>query len=513
MNDWSQGYVTEFDYTFSYYQELNPLRCLLPLTRAGIQTPAAFENACELGFGQGVSINLHAAGSNTRWYGTDFNPSQAQFAQALATASGAACYVYDQSFEQFCSRSDLPEFDFICLHGIWSWISQANQAVIVDFVARKLKVGGIVYISYNTLPGWAQMLPVRELLVAHAQGMSAPFSPMPKRIDDAFGFMETLFALQPSLKTAAPLMAQRFERMSKMDRHYLAHEYFNQDWSPMPFHGIARMLGEAKLSFAGSANYTDYVDAVNFTPEQLALLNGLNDPVFKESVRDFLTGQSFRRDYWVKGPVMLSASEQADRLRSLFFVLITRKADVNLGIKGLRGEGQLDAGTYKALFEAMNDDHAPFSLAELESKLAGRLTLGQISQACLCLVAKGNMLPAQAPSHVPERLREQTRRLNEAVIRQSHGRPDLNVLASPILAGGLQSNRFHQMFVGAMLKGFRDTADIARDVLQQMRVVGQQVLKDGQPIANDELALKEIGQEVEAFKNRQGKVMKALQVV
>jgi len=44
----------------------------------------------------------------------------------------------------------LPDFDYIGLHGIWSWISDENRQVIVDFIRKKLKVGGVLYISYNT---------------------------------------------------------------------------------------------------------------------------------------------------------------------------------------------------------------------------------------------------------------------------------------------------------------------------------------------------------------------------
>ena len=42
---------------------------------------------------------------------------------------------------------------------IWSWVSEENQRVIVDFVRRKLKVGGLLYISYNCQPGFAAMVP------------------------------------------------------------------------------------------------------------------------------------------------------------------------------------------------------------------------------------------------------------------------------------------------------------------------------------------------------------------
>jgi hypothetical protein len=44
------------------------------------------------------------------------------------------------------------------------WISHDNRQVLVDFVRRKLKVGGVMYISYNTLPGWAAFAPMRHLM-------------------------------------------------------------------------------------------------------------------------------------------------------------------------------------------------------------------------------------------------------------------------------------------------------------------------------------------------------------
>ncbi|MFN9940532.1 MAG: methyltransferase, partial [bacterium] len=85
--DWTAGYVADIGYTYGYYRELNPLRVGLAFANAGLLAPA-IATACELGFGQGVSVNLHAAASGVRWMGTDFNPSQAAFARELAQASG-----------------------------------------------------------------------------------------------------------------------------------------------------------------------------------------------------------------------------------------------------------------------------------------------------------------------------------------------------------------------------------------------------------------------------------------
>ena len=152
MSDWNAGYVTEIGYPYGYFPELCPLRSELAFLNKGIRLPE-IKTACELGFGQGLSTNIHAAGTQVEWHGTDFNPAQAGFAQELAEASGSKADLRDEAFDEFCNRKDLPDFDFIGLHGIWSWVSEENRQLLVDFIRRKLKVGGIVYVSYNSLPG------------------------------------------------------------------------------------------------------------------------------------------------------------------------------------------------------------------------------------------------------------------------------------------------------------------------------------------------------------------------
>ncbi len=97
MSDWSAGYVSELGYTYGYYAELNPSRVDLCLLQKGLQPPK-ISHALELGFGQGVSVNIHAAASDVVWSGTDFNPSQANFARQLAEQSGATTYLHDASF-------------------------------------------------------------------------------------------------------------------------------------------------------------------------------------------------------------------------------------------------------------------------------------------------------------------------------------------------------------------------------------------------------------------------------
>lgn len=162
---WTDGYVDEVGYTCGYYKELSPLTADLALTyqmkAAWLGRPLRY---LELGFGQGLSLNMHAATQEGSFWGTDFNPAHAAHARELAAVTGSDVHVFDDSFAELAARPDLPEFDMIAMHGVWSWISDANRAVIVDLIRRKLAPGGIFFISYNVLPGWAATVPLRHLL-------------------------------------------------------------------------------------------------------------------------------------------------------------------------------------------------------------------------------------------------------------------------------------------------------------------------------------------------------------
>lgn len=511
MSDWTAGYVADIGYTFGYYTELNPLRLRLAFLNAGLAVPDSGA-ACELGFGQGMSANLHAAASVTQWHGTDFNPSQAGFAQELASVSGAAAQLHDDAFADFCARPGLPDFDYIGLHGIWSWISDANRAVIVDFVRRKLKVGGVLYISYNTLPGWATFAPMRHLLTQHAATLGADGVGIVSRIDGALDFAGKLLATNPVYARANPTVPERLNKVNGQNRHYLAHEYFNADWHPMYFSDMARWLEPAKVGYACSANLLDHVDAINLTAEQQELLKSLPDAQMRETVRDFMVNQQFRKDYWVKGPRKLSPLEQAEALRALRFVLVTCRSDVSLKVAGALGEASMSEAIYGPVLDALAD-HKPRTLGQLEQAVKDKgVNFAQVLQAVVILAGAGSLAPAQEEALVA-RAKKQSDKLNAHLMHKARGSAELNYLTSPVTGGGVSVGRFAQLFLLARAQGHKQHADWAQFAWGLLAAQGQRILKDGKALDTPEENLAELAQQAQEFAEKQLPLLKALGVV
>jgi SAM-dependent methyltransferase len=510
VSDWTEGYVADIDYTYGYYEELNPNRLLVPFLNVGLQPPE-IATACELGYGQGVSLNLHAAASSVRWYGTDFNPAHAGFAQALAGVADSGAELFDQSFAEFCGRPDLPQFDFIGLHGIYSWVSAENQAVIVDFVRRKLRPGGVLYLGYNSQPGYAGTAPLQHLFARHADVMGVPGRGVLAGIDGALDFADKLLSVTPRFALANPAVPERLRQIKEQNRQYLAHEYFNQDWRPLWFAELAEHLASAKMTYACSALYLDHVDTLHLTTEQNNFLGEVTDPVFRQTVRDFIINQQFRRDYWVKGPRRVAQLDLAAMVRGLNVMLVTARPDVTLKVIGSIGERDMAANIYNAVLDVLADGGVK-AIGDIEQAVRPTgLSLATVYQAVTVLAGKGDLAIVQEQASQAG-AKARTDRLNLHLLDKARGSGDVNYLASPVTGGGVAAGRFHQLFLLGLRHGPQDADALARFAWEVLSIQGQRVVKDNKPLDSDADNLTELAVQAQEFTDKRLPALRQLQI-
>jgi SAM-dependent methyltransferase len=510
MTDWTSGYVADIGYTYGYYTELNPLRVRLAFLNAGLVAPEV-GTACELGFGQGLSANIHAAATITKWFGTDFNPSQAGFAQELAKVSGSDAQLFDEAFLDFSSRSDLPDFDYIGLHGIWSWISEENRTLIVEFIRRKLRVGGVLYVSYNTLPGWAAFAPMRHLMTEHAEIIGAEGRGIITRINDAIDFAEKLLTSNPLFSRANPLVGERIKKLKEQNRHYLAHEYFNRDWHPMHFSTMAQWLGPSKVQYACSANYLDHIDIINITNEQATFLKEIPDPMFRQSVRDFIVNQQFRKDYWVKGARTLSPVEQSERIRSERLLLASQRGGIDLKISGALGEATLSESVYAPILDLMAD-YRVREIREIEREISDKgINFAQLVQAVIVLSGAGHLVSVQS-DEIIRKARKHTEALNKFLKSRARGSGDVAFLASPVTGGGITVSRFQQLFLSALDSGKKHETEVGAHAWEVLASQGQRLIKDGKTLETAEENRDELSLQAKDFIENSLPVFRALHI-
>jgi methyltransferase domain protein len=56
-------------------------------------------------------------------------------------------------------------FDYIIVHGIWSWVPDVVKDKILSICNVNLSDNGIAYVSYNTYPGWKRLEQLRDIML------------------------------------------------------------------------------------------------------------------------------------------------------------------------------------------------------------------------------------------------------------------------------------------------------------------------------------------------------------
>ena len=353
MSDWSAGYVTDIEYLPGFYREQAPalldLVCLLnrlePPDRSGKI------RYCELGCGQGVTaLLLAAANPEIDVWGVDFHPAHIARGRALAAAAQLDnVQLIERSFADLAGAGsrDLPDFDYITMHGVYSWISEENRRAIVRFIAERLKPGGLVYVSYNCMPGWMVGLPLQKLLSSYARSVAGGSD---RTIAQAIAFLRRMQEAGARPFADAEIVERLEKELARGQEAYLAHEYLNENWTPMYHMDVARDLAAAKLVYAGSATVLENFPDLALTPPQRQLLDNVVEPAFRETLKDYFMARSFRRDVFLRGARRMSAAAQAAALREIRMALAVPPAALRRQIEVPIGEAKLEERLYGPVF-------------------------------------------------------------------------------------------------------------------------------------------------------------------
>ena len=352
MGSGSSEYVTDVTYVRSFESELSPSRLRLAAALNGFPTPPAEDfDYCELGSAHGdTMVALAAANPRARFVGVDLNGEHVASGNRLATEAGLGNVRFlERDFEEL-GQETLPDLDFICAHGVLSWVGPAKRKAILDFALRKLKPGGLLYVSYNALPGWAGVEPLRQLLLSGAVGAVGDSL---ERARKGLAFAKEMHEAGAEYFADNPSAREMLVTMEKAGLPYVVHEYLHAHWAPMYFAQVAWEMAASDLHFTGQLPlYLNYRDLA--IPPSLAKLfeRVVDRPTF-ESLKDFALNEFFRRDVYIKGKAARSAATTQAYFDTTSFGLgeggVPAARDVALPHHTLRFEGAL----FDALFQEL----------------------------------------------------------------------------------------------------------------------------------------------------------------
>ena len=366
LMSWDHGYFSATSYTCGAYRELAPNWLDFAALLKGHQPPRHHEGDgfryLELGSGMGFGLCLLAAAyPEGQFSGIDFQPDHIVHSRRLAQQLGLENINFQEA--DFLSLAANPgplaaAHHYVVAHGIATWISEPIQAALLQLASAALNPGGILYCSYNTLPGWLSATAFQHLANELRQGSAhsgANFRGAAERLTALLGSKESPSALAQ----AQPALGGKLAQIPNQNAAYLLQEYGNAGWQPLYVAELHRRCAPHKLRFHASAtlpeNFLELLPA-NVRPAVLAE----TDPGLRQSLQDLAVNQSFRRDLFLRGVASTTLGELHQRISGVMLRLLEAPATEHYSFTTSFGQVSGSAERYRQLEQALTNGPRSF---------------------------------------------------------------------------------------------------------------------------------------------------------
>ncbi|MFT4622116.1 MAG: SAM-dependent methyltransferase [Myxococcota bacterium] len=279
-------------YTSKPFPETHPDRMFLVAQLVGLDPPPVHTaRILELGCASGGNlVPIAARLPGTTCVGVDISGVQIRDGQARVAALGLTnCTLIHANLADL---EPLGPFDYVLVHGVWSWVPPAVQEAILGHLNVALADGGLATVSYNTYPGWYRRGMVREMCRWHVRDLPTE----PERVEQARTLVAFLLsALEGSTSHHAEAIRQEARLLQQTDETYLTHGLLAEVNTPCWFHEMAERVQAAGLTIVGDADLSTLLHD-DLSAGARGALGGL-DPgsVRHEQLADLVRNRTFRR--------------------------------------------------------------------------------------------------------------------------------------------------------------------------------------------------------------------------
>ncbi len=270
----------------------------------------------ELGCGSGANLIAMAEWlPESRFTGIDYSRRQVGAGRATARALGLS-NVSLRRADIARLPDDLGEFDYVIVHGVFSWVPAGIRARILSIIRRSLAPDGVAYVSYNAYPGWHSLMAVREIMLYRLRALGDPR----ERVEKAKEVVDFLArasspeagAFGAFLHAYRRALVERGELPESDIAASLLHDELAPTNDPLYFHEFASMLEANGLQYLAEADLAG-ATSLGLAPgvvEGLAKLAG--NLIEAEQYMDFVRNQTFRRTLIAHAGAPIARRQRAD---------------------------------------------------------------------------------------------------------------------------------------------------------------------------------------------------------
>lgn len=228
------------------------------------------------------------------------------------------------------SHDHLGTYDYIIAHGFYSWVDEDTKDNFLRLCKEHLAENGILYMSYNTYPGWHKMDSVRALLeFANKDIDTLNHREKVRHGKTVASKLGALMLEYDTVKNQQASFLQSLRQTLQKQDCYVGHDHLEPVNTPVYFHQCMDHMAEHGFTYLCDCDLnlsfpTVYDETLRTQLQVLAP----HDPLAREQYIDFMLNTAFRKSLFThKGatpkPITETSVTDADFQHSLEQFLFT----------------------------------------------------------------------------------------------------------------------------------------------------------------------------------------------
>lgn len=226
---------------------------LASLLYGGPRFPSAEYRVLELGCGDGSNLLPMAFyRQHANFVGVDGAISQIKVAHERKLALNLSNIEFIHSDFVTASKKVIGQFDYIIAHGVFSWVPDHIRDAMLELCVQYLTSNGLLYLNYNTRPGWNVRGMVREFLLAQTAGTKDLLQRAHEAQDVSAKIATSMSENEHPFST---LMANEFKFVCENHVSYVAHEFLAADNHPYWRSEFLSLLKDYGFEYIADADF------------------------------------------------------------------------------------------------------------------------------------------------------------------------------------------------------------------------------------------------------------------
>ena len=240
--------------------------------------------------------------------GIDLSPVQVQHGNDLIQSMGLTnVTLLEKNIMDI--DDDFGTFDYILVHGIWSWVPDVVKDKILTICNRNLSDRGIAYISYNTYPGWKRLEQLRDIMLYSEK--HAPNDSLKDRTvytKNVLKLIAETMKMDERSRVQSDYKINNINRVIESNDYYVGHEYLETFNDPVYVSQFVERAERLGCTYVGDESLQrSFITWLNDAVVENINALSQGNHVDKEQYYDYVYDTQFRM-------ALLTKPRNADRI-------------------------------------------------------------------------------------------------------------------------------------------------------------------------------------------------------